>query len=144
MGVRSDVTECQNCLCMASRSAMRGITAIYDRHLRPHGLRNTQFTILVNLMLRGPTPIGALAKHLGVERTTLTRNLAVLGAKGWTRDDIDAGDSRSHVISVTADGEAKVLEAFDAWRAAQRRVASILGESGVEAVRKMSRLPFRT
>jgi DNA-binding MarR family transcriptional regulator len=143
MKASSDLVECQDCLCTASRSAARGITSVFDRHLRPHGLRTTQFTILTNLMLRGPTPIGVLAKALGLERTTMTRNVAVLAARGWTQEKIAADDSRSHIISVTAAGEGVVREAFGAWREAQRRAASILGEAGVAAVRRMSRSKFR-
>jgi DNA-binding MarR family transcriptional regulator len=139
----SELAECQGCLCTAARSAARGITTVFDRHLRPHGLRTTQFTILVNLMLRGPTAIGVMAKILGLERTTLTRNVAILAERGWTRDEIDTADSRSHIISVTSAGEDIVREAFGAWKDAQQRVASILGDSGVEAVRKVSRSKFR-
>jgi DNA-binding MarR family transcriptional regulator len=138
------LAECQACLCTASRSAARGITAIFDRRLRPHGLRTTQFTILVNLILRGPTAIGALAKLLQLERTTLTRNVAVLARNGWSRDDLDPADSRVHIISVTPAGEAIVREAFDAWKDAQRRVASILGDGGVDAIGRAARSQFRT
>jgi DNA-binding MarR family transcriptional regulator len=143
MTTRSELAECMSCLCSASRSAARGITGIFDEHMRPHGLRTTQFTVLVNLVLRGPTALGALAKHLGLERTTLTRNLAALAENGWTRDDVDELDSRSHIISVTPAGEDVVREAFGAWRSAQQHVASILGGSDVEAIRRVSRLPFR-
>ncbi|MGO9743036.1 MAG: MarR family winged helix-turn-helix transcriptional regulator [Roseiarcus sp.] len=143
MTPQSELAECRGCLCTASRSAARGITAVFDRHLRPHGLRTTQFTILVNLMLRGPTAVGALARLLGLERTTLTRNVAILVGKGWARVETDAADSRSHIISVTSEGESIVSEAFAAWRDAQRRVASILGDSDVEAVRRVSRSKFR-
>jgi DNA-binding MarR family transcriptional regulator len=143
MTTRSELTECMSCLCSASRSAARNITGIFDEHMRPHGLRTTQFTVLVNLMLRGPTALGTLAKHLALERTTLTRNLAALAEKGWTRDDVDELDFRSHIISVTPAGEDVVREAFGAWRSAQKHVASILGGSDVDAIRRVSRLQFR-
>lgn len=139
-----ELAECQDCLCAASRSAARGITAVFDRHLRPHGLRATQFTALVNLVLRGPTAIGVLAKLLGLERTTLTRNLAVLAENGWTRVEFDDTDSRTRVICVTAAGTKVVREAFGAWREAQRQVSSILGASGVEAIYRASQPRFRT
>src|SRR5215467_11015973 len=41
--------ECADCLCLASRRAARQITRVYDRELRPYGLRVTQFTVLVIL-----------------------------------------------------------------------------------------------
>ena len=139
----SELSECQDCLCAASRSAARSITAVFDRSLRPHGLRTTQFTLLVNLMLRGPTAIGMLAKLLSLERTTLTRNVAVLAGRGFAREDVDESDSRSHIISVTPAGERIVHDAFGAWKDAQQRVASTLGGAGVEAVRKVSRSKFQ-
>ena len=40
----------------------------------------TQFTVLVMLSLRGALTISELAKALGAERTTLTRNLALIEA----------------------------------------------------------------
>jgi len=128
---------------MASRGAARGVTAAFDRYLRPNGVRITQFTVLATLLLRGPTPIGALARHIGVERTTLTRNVALLVEKGWARDEFDPADARSHVISATPAGEAVVHGAFKDWRKAQQKVAAILGASGVAAVKRASRLEFR-
>ncbi len=143
MFTRSEIAESKDCLCLASRATARGVTALFDRLLKPHGVRATQFTILAQLMLRGPTPIGALAKHIGTERTTLTRNLAILAGLGWTREDVGETDSRAHVISVTAAGEAKVQESLGAWRAAQQRAVSLLGGAGADALHKTSQAPFR-
>jgi DNA-binding MarR family transcriptional regulator len=134
----SDLAECRNCLCLASRSAARGITAVYDRRLRPHGLRATQFTLLTMLMLRGATPVGALAKSLGMDRTTLTRNAALLAAKGWVAAEPHGGDARSHVLSVTAAGQALVRQALPAWRQAQASVANAFGRTGVVALRRLA------
>jgi DNA-binding MarR family transcriptional regulator len=136
--VVNEISDCQNCLCFASRRAARGITAVFDRHLRPHGVRGTQFTILVNLMLRGGTPITALAKALGMERTTLTRNVALLAAKGWAESQADDGDARTHIVSITDQGRAVVLEALPAWREAQASVANAFGPTGVAALQRLA------
>ena len=134
----SGIAECRDCLCLASRSAARGITAVYDRRLRPHGVRVTQFTILAMLMLRGATPVGALAKSLGMDRTTLTRNAALLAAKGWVTVAPHGGDARSHILSVTSVGRALVRKAFPAWRETQESVANAFGQTGVAALRRLS------
>jgi DNA-binding MarR family transcriptional regulator len=134
----NELSDCPNCLCLASRRAARGITAVFDRHLRPHGVRGTQFTILVNLMLRGGTPITALAKALGMERTTLTRNLALLAAKGWAESRPHDTDARAHVVSITDQGRAVVLEALPAWRKAQASVAEVFGPTGVAALQRLA------
>ncbi len=49
------------CFCLASRQAARKITRLYDSCMQGSGLRDTQFTILSQLMLRGEMPIGKLA-----------------------------------------------------------------------------------
>jgi DNA-binding MarR family transcriptional regulator len=138
MSSKLDLSECPDCLCLASRRAARTITRGFDRLLRPHGLRITQFTILVMLMLRGPTSIGELAKKLGVERTTLSRNLALIESASWVK--IRPGDdARSRIVSVTAKGRARVGASLSAWRQAQQAVAAAIGPSGVDALRALAR-----
>ena len=134
----SNLAECRDCLCLASRSAARGITAVYDRRLRPHGVRVTQFTILAMLMLRGATPVGALAKSLGMDRTTLTRNAALLAAKGWVAAASGDREARSHILAATSAGQALVRKAFPAWREAQRTVADAFGPTCVAALRRLA------
>ncbi|MGH6945377.1 MAG: MarR family winged helix-turn-helix transcriptional regulator, partial [Geminicoccaceae bacterium] len=73
-----DLSVCARCHCLAARRSARAITRIFDDHLRPHGLRATQLSVLVALALGGPSPIGELAEVLGLERTSLTRSAAVL------------------------------------------------------------------
>ncbi|HYS47014.1 MAG TPA: MarR family winged helix-turn-helix transcriptional regulator, partial [Rhizomicrobium sp.] len=79
----TDYMACASCFCLASRQAARKITRLYDSHMQASGIRVTQFTILSQLMLRGEMPIGKLAGILGMERTTLTRNLALLEQRKW-------------------------------------------------------------
>ena len=130
--------DCRNCLCQASRSAGRGVTAVFDRRLRPHGLRVTQFTILANLIMRGATPVTALAEALGADRTTLTRNLALLERNGWIETRTDENDARTHLISATAKGRAVAGDALPAWREAQAAVAAALGGADVAALRRLA------
>jgi DNA-binding MarR family transcriptional regulator len=142
MTAELDLSECSDCLCLASRRAARRITRAFDRLLRPHGLRVTQFTILVMLIRRGPLTIGELAEKLGVERTTLSRNLALIESASWVK--IKPGeDGRSRAVSVTAKGRAVVKASLDAWRKAQRSVAAAIGPSGADALRTLSRSKLR-
>jgi DNA-binding MarR family transcriptional regulator len=138
MDTGSDISACAGCLCLASRQAARAVTQAYDRTLRPHGIRATQFTILVMLTLRGPTPLGVLAKALVVERTTLTRNLALLGQKGWVATEPGPADARVRVVSITQAGQELVRRAFPAWRKAQEEISATFGEAGAEALRKLA------
>src|SRR5947209_16084432 len=95
-----DYMAAAGCFCLASRQAARKITRLYDSHMQESGIRVTQFTILSQLMLRGETPIGKLAGILGMERTTLTRNLNPLEQQKWIA--IKPGDDpRARMISIT-------------------------------------------
>jgi DNA-binding MarR family transcriptional regulator len=142
MTAEFDLSECRECLCLASRRAARTITRSFDRLLRPHGLRVTQFTILVTLMLRGPLTIGELAESLGIERTTLSRNLALIESSLWVK--IRPGDdARSRIVSVTAKGRAMVAASLSAWRKAQKTASATIGPAGVNALRVLSRTKLR-
>lgn len=134
--------ECVDCLCLASRRAARTITRSFERHLRPSGLRATQFSMLVMLSLRGRSTISDLAEALGVERTTLTRNLALVEARGLVR--INPGeDARSREVEITAKGKAAISKALPAWQAAQKATLSAVGEAGAAALRKLSSRTMR-
>ena len=138
-----NLIECANCLCLAARRAARRITRVYDRELRPYGLRVTQFTVLVMLSLRGAMTIGELAEALGAERTTLTRNLALIEALSWVKIQPAEEDARSRVVTVTDEGRAVVLEAFPAWSKAQSLVTEAIGADGASALRGLAHAPLR-
>src|SRR6185436_5594141 len=94
----TDYMAAAGCFCLASRQAARKITRLYDSYMQGSGVRVTQFTILSQLMLRGEMPIGKLAGLLGMERTTLSRNLTLLEGKNWV--SISAGeDPRARMIT---------------------------------------------
>jgi DNA-binding MarR family transcriptional regulator len=101
------------------------------------GIRATQFTILSQLMLRGEMPIGKLASILGMERTTLTRNLTLLEQQKWI--SIKAGDDpRSRMIGITAQGRGMVRRGFPYWSKAQAQVGKMLGADGQAALKVLA------
>jgi DNA-binding MarR family transcriptional regulator len=113
-----DRSLCASCHCLAARRRARAITRLFDEKLRPHGLRATQFSVLVMLALGGPRPIGALAEMLGLDHTTLTRGAARLERNGWIASDRST-DARERPLLLTPAGRAKLEEAFPAWHEAQ-------------------------
>ena len=117
-----DLRECASCSCFAVRRAARVITQLYDRQMRSTGLRATQFTVLVVLGLEGPLPLSVAADRLGTERTTLTRNLRALIARGLVTAE-PGKDRRVQMLAVTAKGIAAARAALPQWRKAQRSIA---------------------
>ena len=133
----TDYMACASCFCLASRQAARRITRLYDSRMQPSGIRATQFTVLSQLMLRGEMPIGKLAAILGMERTTLTRNLTLLEQQKWISSK--AGDDpRSRMLAITAQGRGMVRRGFPHWSKAQAQVGKMLGADGQAALKLLA------
>jgi DNA-binding MarR family transcriptional regulator len=133
----TDYMAAAGCFCLASRQAARKITRLYDGVMQKSGMRSTQFTILSQLMLRGELSIGKLAGLLGMERTTLTRNLAPLEQRKWI--SIKAGDDpRSRMLGITALGRGAVRRGFPFWSQAQAQVGKLLGADGQSALKVLA------
>ena len=90
------------------------------------GLRATQFAVLVAVATEGALSITALAQAMGMDRSTLTRNvrplvndgLLAVGREGW---------HRSRTVEMTEQGRARVCEALPLWERAQARLQRQLG-----------------
>jgi DNA-binding MarR family transcriptional regulator len=124
MNENIDLALCMRCHCLAARRKARELTRVYEAKLRPHGLKATQFSILVALAAVGPKPIGMLAVGLGLERTTLTRGADLLVRDGLIAET-RSEDSRERQIKLTARGRRKLEAAYPAWKAAQEQVDKI-------------------
>ncbi|WP_372012357.1 MarR family winged helix-turn-helix transcriptional regulator [Pseudoxanthomonas sp. 10H] len=112
------------CTCFRLRRAARQVTQLYDQALAPSGLGVNQYSILRHA--RTPRTLGELAARLGMDRTTLTRNVQPLLRAGWL-DEARGADPRQRVLSVTAAGRACLETARPLWRRAQQRVDALLG-----------------
>jgi DNA-binding MarR family transcriptional regulator len=125
----------ESCACHRMRMAARAVTRAYDDALRPVGLRATQMALLTAIDAEGAFSITALAQLAGMDRTTLSRNLAplerdglvALGAEGWRR-------ARS--LELTAKGRSRLEEALPLWENAQRRLKRSLGAQRWDDVRE--------
>ena len=96
-------TDVSICACANLRKATRAVTQVYDAALRPSGLKATQFTLLATLATLGDPPLTRLAEAMVKDRTTLTRNLKPLIAKGSVR--VAEGDVRACGVLVDLDPE---------------------------------------
>src|ERR1700722_19994799 len=117
---------CRGCACAALRRASRAVTQHYEHSFRGSGLRATQFTLLAVLTQTGPLPLSKLAAQTGLERTTLTRNLRLMQAKGLIHVQITDGDQRVRRVEMTRAGHTAAKKGLPAWRKAQVGIAQIL------------------
>ncbi len=116
------------CACFNLRKASRAVTKLFDGALQPTGLRSTQFVTLLSVHLHGPVGLPALAKELVIDRSTLTRNLAVLQKNGLIESSSLNG-KRSRVFRLTDDGVQSVTEGIPLWEKAQSRFVTQFGRT---------------
>jgi DNA-binding MarR family transcriptional regulator len=72
--------------------------------------------------------IGQMADVLGMERTTLTRNLRPLEKEGLLRVARDPADARARIVFLTRPGERAIEKAFPLWERSQKRLRNLLGK----------------
>jgi len=123
---RRNATSVTKCTCGNLRKAARVVTQRYEAALQPTGLKATQFTLLATLANRGDLPLTHLAEVLGMDRTTLTRNLKPLVGKGLVSVE-NAQDQRVRQIKLTAKGSKAFKNALPHWEAVQSKIVSGLG-----------------
>jgi len=122
------------CTCFRVRRLARLLSQRYDRALAPAGLNVNQYSILRRAEPE-PLPVGRLARRMGMDRTTLTRDLKPLLAAGLVV--LVAGDdARQRCVQVTARGRRAIARAQPLWRQMQSDLESALGADGMEMLHR--------
>ncbi len=107
------------CNCAAIRQAARHVTRHYDQHMSQVGLRSSQFSVLTKLKRMGPLKINELAAAMGMDRTTLGRNVLPLEREGLVTIGKGTEDRRSKEVRLTKAGADKQRAGLKHWQAAQ-------------------------
>jgi DNA-binding MarR family transcriptional regulator len=123
------------CLCLHVRRAARAVARRYDEALRPLGLSNGQFSLLMSLNRPEPAGMGAVSSLLGMDRTTLTANLKPLERRGLVAVTADSADKRSRQMALTPAGRALLVAAIPLWERAQGATERLIPGSDPEALR---------
>ena len=127
----------RDCVATRLRMANRVVTKVYDDALRPHGRKVTQMAMLVVAEDRGLIRQSQVGAELQLDDSTLSRNLERMQANGWL-EEVPGEDSRVHSYRLTAAGRALLERVIPAWRAAQERAKGLLGDAGVQALRRFA------
>ncbi len=128
------------CTCGELRKAARAITLLYDNAFKSSGLLSTQFGVLQILCEIDSIQITDLASKLGMDRTTITRNLSILERDGFIK--ISQGkDHRTRIVTATQKGHIAVSKTILMWSEIQCKVKQKLGEnSWRELMRNLTEL----
>jgi DNA-binding MarR family transcriptional regulator len=104
------------CLCLHAQRAARALARRFDMALKPAGLTNQQFSLMMALNRPEPPPMGPVAKLLAMDRTTLTAALKPLSARGWVSVEADPKDGRGKLLKLTAEGARVLSGAVPIWK----------------------------
>lgn len=131
------------CVCISTRKAANALTNLYDEALAKSGIKVTQYSLLKNIFGSLEITINELSRLTKLNRTTLTRNLAVLETAELIEIINDPQDLRKSVVMLTKGGERTLKKSQVSWEEVQKKTKKVLGkdlEFYVELSRKLSEL----
>jgi DNA-binding MarR family transcriptional regulator len=120
------------CLCLHVQRAARALARRFDDALRPLGLTNGQFSLLMSLNRPQAPGMASVASLLAMDRTTLTAALKPLQRRGLVRIAMDPEDGRSRLMMLTPKGRILLARAVPVWRSTHAAIEGLLesGDSG--------------
>ncbi len=118
------------CYGMLLRRSANAITEIYNASLLPLGLTLAQYSLLANLEYYGRMNIKQWAEKVGLERTTMVRNIRTLRARGWVTET----EGRGKQFILSPSGLKTFEEAHEHWVYAQRQIERMLGKVNCAAI----------
>ena len=131
------VRDC--CLCLHVQRAARVLARRFDEALRPIGLTNGQFSLLMSLNRPDPPGIASVATLLAMDRTTLTAALKPLERRGLVKVAKDPSDRRGRRLSLTPEGTTLLASAVPVWEQTHRDVEALLKDVDPDLLRSSLR-----
>jgi DNA-binding MarR family transcriptional regulator len=131
------VRDC--CLCLHVQRAARALARRFDEALRPFGLTNGQFSLLMSLNRPEPPPMGPVASLLAMDRTTLTAALKPLERRELVNVSHHPTDRRNRVLKLTGKGRNLLASAMPVWQRTHHEVEQLVPSGNPDELRKSLR-----
>ena len=123
------------CMCLHLQRAARAVARRFDEVLRPVGLTNGQFSLLMSLNRPEPPLMRDVASLLAMDRTTLTAMLKPLARRGLLEVSEDEKDRRGRRLKLLPAGRALLAEALPLWMETEAAVEAMLSSDAPETLR---------
>jgi len=123
------------CLCLHVQRAARALARRFDEALRPLGLTNGQFSLMMSLNRPEPAPMGPVATLLAIDQTTLTAALKPLERRGWVNIVPNPRDRRARLLTLTPSGKAMLAAAVPIWKATHAALEERLPDGNGDRLR---------
>ncbi|MBZ9793986.1 MarR family winged helix-turn-helix transcriptional regulator [Rhizobium sp. 3T7] len=124
------------CLCLHVQRAARALARLFDDALRPVGLTNGQFSLMMSLNRPEPPPMGPVATLLAMDQTTLTAALKPLQRRGWVNVTQNAKDKRRRLLSLTPEGKLVLAAALPIWESTHASLEAVLPDGDMGRLRR--------
>lgn len=119
------------CYCTNLRRAANAAVDFYDAALKESGLTAAQYYLLASLSRLGGANITHWSEHVGLERSTMVRNIQPLLKRGL----IEPTEGHGKVFKVSETGASALCAAAGMWDQAQQRMEAFLGEDAQAVLR---------
>ena len=123
------------CLCLHMQRAARSLARRFDDALRPLGLTNGQFSLMMSLNRPKPPAMTAVASLLAMDRTTLTAALKPLRRRALVNITVDPTDGRARVMTLTPKGRKLLTQAVPIWQSTHLAVEGLLSDHDPDRLR---------
>ena len=124
-----------DCLAYRLRLASRRVSSIYDAVLKPHDLKVSQLNVLVVTGRLGDARPAEACRALQMDKSTLSRHVERLAARGLIEILEVEGDARTRPFRLSKRGRNAIAALYPDWRRAQRQAAQLLGEDAADEIR---------
>jgi DNA-binding MarR family transcriptional regulator len=124
------------CACASIRRAARLVTLLYGDELG-RNIEPSQFALLTVLQRFPGRGQMSLGRVLGLDKTTLSRNLRLMKANGWIEPALTDDDLRERGYRLTAAGEKLLAAKKPGWKRAQDKLRASLSAGEWEIAMKV-------
>lgn len=118
------------CYCTNLRRSANAVSDFYDAELKQTGLTVSQYYLLINLSRLECANITHWAERVGLDRSTMVRNIKLLESRGL----IDKTEGHGKTFMLSARGKASLEEAVPIWEKTQKKMELFLGKEDADAV----------
>lgn len=125
-----------SCYCLKMRRVNADVTGFYDRTLNESGVTIQQYSLLLNISKAEHGTLKELADMAELDSSTLARNIKPLFSKNLVYDAKVEG-ARNSKLTLTDEGKKTLVHAQKLWEDAQKKVTSVLGETGIAELEKV-------
>ena len=114
------------------RLAARRITQFLEQRMEGSGLSVAQFGLMAEIASAADDTITALAEHMGLDQSTLSRTLRTLEGDGLVEIAIVESDQRKRMVWLTEKGAHRLEASLVSWRQAHAELGKVFSTDLVQ------------